>query len=254
MLKINQTYNEDCLKFMKRLEVGVDNFNGFDLIIVDPPYYNVKGFSDAGKLDFGLEYKTKEDYLNIMETHIKEYKRLLKPNGSLWLYNSQEIGAEIDLLLQKYFTIKNRIIWYRSGGVSPNKKFKLAHEPLFYCVNDINNHTWNPDEIRIKSKYAEKDKRLNPKGKVPDDVWYIPNLVGKKKESVGHKTQKPLEICDRIILCSSNEGDLVYIPFAGSGSEIISCIKHKRNYVATEINKSYIDDMINKRIAELNKL
>lgn len=79
------------------------------------------------------------------------------------------------------------------------------------------------------------------------DVWeFIPDKV-----RYGHKTQKPSDITDRIINSSSNEGQLVYIPFAGSGSEIVSCIKNNRNYIATETNKEYIEDIINKRIEEL---
>lgn len=85
------------------------------------------------------------------------------------------------------------------------------------------------------------------------DVWeFIPD-----KLRHGHKTQKPEDITDRLIKASSNEGQTVYIPFAGSGSEIVSCIKNNRNYIATETNKEYIDEIINKRIEntyrELNK-
>lgn len=76
------------------------------------------------------------------------------------------------------------------------------------------------------------------------DVWeFIPD-----KKRYSHKTQKPQDITNRIIKASSNEGDLVYIPFAGSGSEIVSCIKNKRNYLATETNKQYIDEIIIPRI------
>ena len=63
--------------------------------------------------------------------------------------------------------------------------------------------------------------------------------------------QKPLEICNKIINLASNKGDLIYIPFAGSGSEIVSCINNNRNYIATELNKEYIDNIIIKRIKEI---
>ena len=79
------------------------------------------------------------------------------------------------------------------------------------------------------------------------DVWeFIPDKV-----RYGHKTQKPKDITDRIIRASSNKGDLVYIPFAGSGSEIVSCINNNRNYIATETSKEYIEGIINKRIGEI---
>lgn len=79
------------------------------------------------------------------------------------------------------------------------------------------------------------------------DVWdFVPD-----KERYGHKTQKPEDITDRIIKASSNPNDLVYIPFAGSGSEVVSCIKHNRNYIASEISSDYIENIINIRISKL---
>lgn len=79
------------------------------------------------------------------------------------------------------------------------------------------------------------------------DVWeFIPDKV-----RYGHKTQKPKDITDRIINASSNEGDLIYVPFAGSGSEIESCIRNNRNYIATETNNDYIEDIIKPRLSKL---
>lgn len=241
MIEKNRVYNMDCLDFMSNLPD-----HSIDLIIADPPYFEVKG-------EFDFIYENEKDYLSFIEETIIQFKRVLKPTGSLYIYSSQQMGAKFDLMLRNYFDIKNRLIWYRTGGVSPSKKFKLSHEPLFYCVNDLSNHTWNVDDIRIKSKYAEKDKRLNPKGKVPDDVWEIPNLVGRKKEKVDHPTQKPLALCDRIVKVSSNEGELVYVPFGGSGSEIVSCILNNRAFVSTELNKDYIKNLIEPRIANLKQ-
>lgn len=81
------------------------------------------------------------------------------------------------------------------------------------------------------------------------DVWeFTPDKV-----RYGHKTQKPQDITDRIIKASSNESDLVYIPFAGSGSEIVSCIKNNRNYIATELNNDYIEEIIKPRIKDTNR-
>lgn len=79
------------------------------------------------------------------------------------------------------------------------------------------------------------------------DVWEF--ILDKVR--YGHKTQKPKDITDRIILASSNENDLVFIPFAGSGSEIESCIRNNRNYIATEIDNAYIEDIINVRIDKI---
>ena len=77
------------------------------------------------------------------------------------------------------------------------------------------------------------------------DVW---NDIDFYKEKRKHTTQKPLDLSERLILASSNESDLVFIPFAGSGSEIEACVKNKRNWIATEINREYIDEIILPRI------
>ncbi|HFD2052179.1 TPA: site-specific DNA-methyltransferase [Clostridium perfringens] len=109
--------------------------------------------------------------------------------------------------------------------------------------------------FNIKNNYTELVKQYQeerftfnlPTGIT--DVWeFIPDKV-----RYGHKTQKPSDITDRVIKASSNEGQLVYIPFAGSGSEIVSCIKNNRSYIATETNKEYIDEIINKRIENTYK-
>ena len=235
---INKIYNECCLKTMSRMEDDL-----LDLIILDPPYYEVKG-------DFDFKFESRQSYFEFITQVLTTCVPKLKPTGSLFCYTSQEFSAEYDLLLRDILTIKNRIIWYRSGGVSPKKKYKQSHEHLFYCVKDIKQHTWNLDVVRVKSKYAGKDKRLNPLGKSPDDVWEIPNLVGRKKEKVNHPTQKPLRICERIIRGSSDEGNLVYVPFAGSGSELVSCKLNDRNYIGSEISEGYCN-LCEERLREI---
>lgn len=103
-----------------------------------------------------------------------------------------------------------------------------------------------PYDILLKEYHSKRYTFNLPTGIT--DVWeFIPDKV-----RYGHKTQKPQDITDRIIKASSNEGDLVYIPFAGSGSEIVSCIKNNRNYIATELNNDYIENIINKRMEKLS--
>ena len=79
-------------------------------------------------------------------------------------------------------------------------------------------------------------------------VWKHCKVSKHHKEGTPHPTQKPLELCNRIIKSCTNENDIVYIPFAGSGSEIESCIINNRNWVATELNGQYIDEIIIPRI------
>ena len=132
-----------------------------------------------------------------------------------------------------------------------------AREDLVFMTKS-KNYTWNNDYTNEKSN--RKDIGANGKPRTNEfkrcsDVWIdITEASQSSKQrfklSNGESfpTVKAQGLCDRIIKSSSNENDLVYIPFAGSGSEIVSCIKNNRNYIATEINKKYIDDIIIPRI------
>lgn len=105
---------------------------------------------------------------------------------------------------------------------------------------------WDKPYDELKNEFNDKRYTFNiPTGVT--DVWdFIPDKI-----RYGHKTQKPKDITNRIIKSSSNKGQLVYIPFAGSGSKVISCINNNRNYLATETNKEYINNIIMKRIEEI---
>lgn len=110
--------------------------------------------------------------------------------------------------------------------------------------------------FNIENQYNELVKQYNDKRYIFNlpygvtDVWeFVPDKI-----RYGHKTQKPKDITDRIIKASSNEGSLVYIPFAGSGSEIVSCIENNRNYIATETNIEYIEKIIKQRINSIKNV
>jgi DNA modification methylase len=105
---------------------------------------------------------------------------------------------------------------------------------------------WQKPYEELKSEFDNKRFTFNlPTGIT--DVWdFIPDKI-----RYGHKTQKPMDITERIIKASSNENDIVYIPFAGSGSEIIACINNNRNYLSTEINNTYIEEIINTRLKNI---
>lgn len=250
-MELNKIYCIDCIEYMKTLPDEC-----IDLIVADPPYYKVT------KEDWDNLWETEEEYLNWCDEWIKECSRILKVNGSIYCYSSQQMATDIELILKRYLTFRKRLIWYRADNQKQRKTvFNESYEPLAYFTKS-NEYTFNNDALQIPSKYAGKkhkryDKDGNPYWKEINstkqcgDVWEINKVKGGSKQDTKHKTQKPLDICDRIIKTSSNENDLVFIPFAGSGSEIESCIINKRNYLATEISKEYVDNII---IPRINKL
>jgi len=109
-----------------------------------------------------------------------------------------------------------------------------------------NHKTFNLDDLRVKSKYAKTDKRLNPKGKNPGDVWYVPALFGRKIERIkeengkaAHPTQKPIDVVYPLLIAYTNEQDVILDSFLGSGTTAEACKVLNRNFIGIEKDEKY---------------
>lgn len=219
--------------------------NSIDLIIADPPYYKiVEDYWDN-------QWDTVEDWVEWHKQWILECKRILKDIGSFYYYGGVSNIAHIKLLLDNYFEFRNWITWHKKRGYGTKKNWLFTREELLFYTKS--------DNYKFKVMYSEQagtsnasKKRFKETGKglrlsnVWNDILEMGwNNTGKCKISA----EKPVKIGERIILSSTDEGDLVYIPFAGSGSEILACKNLNRMWIATETNKQYIDDIIMKRIS-----
>ena len=146
----------------------------------------------------------------------------------------------------KFYT---QIIWHVSDGLRPTHNYFYSNHQVLLgyskdkkdVFNSFNNHRG------IYNHYTEKAESYSGT-KNMGTVWKHHKISKNHKEGTEHPTQKPLELCNRVIRACSNENDLVYIPFAGSGSEIVSCIENNRNYIASEINTDYVQNIIKPRI------
>lgn len=221
--------NMDCIKGL--YEVGKESV---DLIFADPPFninYKYDNYKDNLK---------REEYLEWSEMWIQACYFSLKESGSIYVAMGDEYAAEICLILKKYFKMRNWIIWHYTFGNNCTTKFSRCHTHIFYFTKS-NKFTFNADDILIESQRQKiKDRRANPKGKVPSDVWTISRVCGTFKERVGwHDCQMPLEILERIVLTSSNKGDTIIDPFSGSGTTAIACEKLGRNSINFDISEMY---------------
>ena len=228
---------------MKKLP---NNFT--NLIIADPPY-------NIGQ-DNGDGWDTVENYLEVFEEWCKEWNRVLTDKGIMYCYSAHEFHADIEMILRKYFVIQNRMIWsYNNGQRVTSKKYPYSYEP-FFMVSKFKENDYksvrDPNNIQqgIRTK-KQKNGTItttlpNPDGVKYTDVWSIPKLSGGQKKTK-HPTEKPLELGNRM-LRSLDHISLVYIPFGGSGTEIVNCIENKIDYISTELNKEYIDEIITPRI------
>lgn len=249
-IKTNEIHNENCLDFIKKLPDS-----SVSLIIADPPY---------NKKVASWDNISENDYVDMFNILAKEAKRVLKDDGSIFIYNQQPMASLMFNIFYNELNYVDEIIWYyKNGGGNPKNKCKNVHQ-LLYWFSKGSDYKCNIDEIRQPysgtralykgniDKNPAKAWSPNKKGALPTNVWEI-SIVRQKESTPLAKlsVQKPLEICNRIIKVASDENDLVYIPFAGSGSEIISCINNNRNYIATELNKEYISDIIVPRIKSI---
>lgn len=231
-MEINKIYLGDCVKIMQ----GFPS-ESIDLIFADPPF-NIGMNYD--KYNDNLSYK---EYYNWSKKWINECYRLLKSCGSIYIAIGDEFAAEINLILKETgFFFRNWIIWYYTFGQNQRKKFNRSHTHILYFTKDRNHFTFNDSNIRIPSARQTKynDKRANPKGKLPDDVWKFSRVCGTFKERIrNHPCQMPEAILKRIIEVSSNERDLILDPFAGTGTTAAVAKQLKRNFVTIEISEEY---------------
>lgn len=252
MIEINKIYYGDCIKQMQKLEN-----ESIDLIIADPPYNLNKDFGNLSDKwnDVDGWIKWSKEWLDVAILK-------LKPTGSIFIYGIHHYLCHLHVYLyQKDLKYRRQIIWHYENSFSGYQNSPSAnYEPILW-FSKSDNYTYHQirepykSTERLKNKITKNGKvwTPHPDGKHAGDVWNIPVLAGKRfaNEKVAHPTQKPLAICDRIINHFSNEGDLVLVPFAGSGSECVSAKSNKRDFIAFEKNREYIK-IANRRLKDLN--
>jgi len=193
-------------------------------------------------------------YLSMMAPRLVELRRVLKPTGSIYLHCDPTASHYLKLLMDAVFggqNFQNEIVWYYKGaGVSP-RRWGRRHDTLLW-YSRTNRFFFDADPVR--DEYAQSTKQrfahyignvrggrdygvqdLNPKGKHPDDVWQIRIVAPSAKARLGYPTQKPEALLERIILASSNEGDLVLDPFCGCGTTVAVAHRLKRRWIGIDV-------------------
>ncbi|MFX1425275.1 MAG: DNA-methyltransferase [Promethearchaeota archaeon] len=237
-------YHGDALKIINQMQN-----TKFDLIYVDPPYFlsNDGITCKSGRMasvNKGFWDKSMgfDEDVKFIDSWLKACKKVLKENGSIWVSGTLHNIYKVGYLLEKNeFDIINDIIWFKPNA-PPNlscKYFTHSHEIVLWArKSKESHHTFNYDEMKIwnnpKDKLKNTDKQMR-------SVWSIPLIPKEEKEFGKHPTQKPLELLNRIISSSSNEGDLVLDPFAGSCTTGVVCSILKRRFIGIDSNKEYLD-------------
>ncbi|MEB3151024.1 MAG: adenine-specific DNA-methyltransferase [Sphaerospermopsis sp.] len=216
-----------------------------DLIIIDPPYNIGKKFGD-----FHDKWESEAEYLNWSYQWLDECVRILKPNGTIYVMSSTQAMPYFDIYLRKKLTILSRIIWhYDSSGVQAKKYFGSMYEPILYCVKDKNNYTFNADDIKIEAKTGSQRQLIDYRKsvptaynteKVPGNVWYFSRVRYRMEEYENHPSQKPESLIERMMLASSNEGDLILDPFAGTFTTAAVAKRLGRKSISIELQEEYL--------------
>ena len=234
----------DCVATLAALPAGFA-----DLVFADPP------FNIGYQYDVYNDRTPRADYLAWADRWLAAAVRALKAHGSLFLAIGDEYAAEYKVRLDALgLTMRNWLVWHYTFGLHQNRKFGRDHAHILYYTAHPKKFTFNADAIRIQSERQRSgDKRANPQGRVPGDVWSFPRLVGNAKERTGHPCQTPVALMERVVLACSKRGDLVLDPFAGSGTTLVAAKRHGRRFVGCELSENYAG-MIRKRLDQTQEI
>jgi DNA modification methylase len=217
-----------------------------DLIIADPPYNIGPSFKSS------KNWRHDTGWLAWCKLWLSECKRVLKNDGSIFVYGIHHYACFIQVYLYELgLNYRRQFIWTYENNFSGYVKLPSAnYEPLLW-FSKSEAYTYKTlrepykSVERLKHKIIKKGKvwTPNPEGRLAGDVWKFPVLAGRRfsGERVAHPTQKPLALTDRIVRHFSDEGDLVLVPFAGSGTECVSARSLQRHFLGIEIVPEYVD-------------
>lgn len=247
----------DAFNLLEELEDS-----SIDLIVCDGPY--------------GVTQNAWDRIPNIQEFNlnlIRKFSRVLKEGGTLYLFGKDNCLDFIDY--RPYLNLNRRIVWYQPSRLAQGRRNFTNNYDIVAYFSKGRAKTFNLDDIRVEQMVElEHRKRVervpsvkggsysktkyNEKGKNPGDVWGdIKQLTYKSKELVSRETlntiQKPEKLIERLVLASSNKGDLVLDPFAGVGTTQVVCAKHERNFIGFETNPRFVE-MARERVSWRTRL
>jgi site-specific DNA-methyltransferase (adenine-specific) len=241
----------DCVNVMKTLES-----ESAQCVIADPPY-------NIGK-DFGnnSDKQSMTSYLSWCDEWISESVRVLKPNGTFFIFGFSEILAHICARVPSHLN-KRWLIWHYTNKTVPGLDFwQRSHESILVVTKGV--PVFNRDDVRepytesfVKNcagkqraatvgRFSKGEKstvyNAHQNGALPRDVIKVPALAGGagKKERVDHPTQKPLELITRLLKSCKQESGIVVVPFAGSGTECVAAQSLGMPFIGIELNPEYV--------------
>ena len=241
---INKIFEGDCLELFKNIPD-----DSIDVTFADPPFNLKKGYNsykDSLKL---------QEYINWCELWIKEMVRITKPTGTIFLHNIPKWSIYYANILNKIAYFKHWIVWDASTAPM-GKTLQPAHYGILFYTKELRNFRFY--EIRSPHKrtrnsgilakdYGGKKSLLHPFGPLLSDVWTDIHRIKHNKFRDEHPCQLPIHLMERILLMSSDEGDIILDPFMGTGTTAIAAKRLGRKFIGFELDKEYVD-IANKKV------
>lgn len=218
-----------------------------DVLFLDPPYNLTKTFHRTT-----FARRSVEAYQEWLESWLSKLLVTLKPTASVYICGDWRSSAAIHMAAQKRLVVRNRITWEREKGRGAKANWKNCSEDIWFCtVSDT--YTFNVDAVKLrrqvlapytdpnqKPKDWEQTDQGNYRLTHPSNIWNDLTVpFWSMPENTDHPTQKPEKLLAKIILASSQPGDMIFDPFAGSGTALVVAKKLNRRYAGVEIDHTY---------------
>ena len=217
-----------------------------DLVIADPPYNLNKTFNDDN-----FNCMKDSQYEEYTQSWLKEIIHTMKPDGSIYVCCDWKSSLIIGRVLSGFFKVRNRITWQREKGRGAKANWKNGMEDIWFATKS-DNYTFNLDDVKIRRKVIAPYK-INGKPKdwqetsdgnfrdtCPSNFWDdITIPFWSMGENTAHPTQKPEKLIAKLIMASSNPGDLIFDPFLGSGTTSVTAKKLGRHYIGIEKDERF---------------
>ena len=217
-----------------------------DLLIVDPPYNLSKNYH--GNV---FSRKKTEDYRVYTQSWLELVLPLLKPNASIYVCCDWQSSMIIGDVLQEYSCLRNRITWQREKGRGAKTNWKNGMEDIWFATVS-ERYTFNVEAVKVRKRVIapyrehgvpkdwEETASGNFRNTCPSNFWDDISIpYWSMAENTAHPTQKPEKLIAKLILASSNPGDVILDPFSGAGTTAVTAKKLKRNFVGIELNELY---------------
>ncbi len=238
----NRTINQDLFEILDWLPTGFA-----DLLFLDPPYNLTKSF---GETTFAA--RSMDQYAKWLDSWLPKILSTIKPTASVYICGDWRSSPAIHQIAAKHLQIRNRITWEREKGRGATANWKSASEDIFFCTAS-EQYTFNLDAVKITRRVIApyKDSNGKPKDWVetttggerrthPSNLWTDLTVpFWSMPENTEHPTQKPEKLLAKIILASTNPGDVVFDPFLGSGTTSATARKLGRRFVGVEADANY---------------